>query len=120
MKLVFVYNANSGKLNAVFDIAHKALSPETYQCDLCSLTHDTFSEKASWKRFREETDLDLDILHKDEFEQQETGYDFDYPVILEAGDDGLSVFMSRDEIARLRDVDALMLAIKERIDTPRS
>ncbi len=117
MKLIFVYNANSGKLNALFDIAHKALSPATYPCDLCSLTHDTFSEKASWKRFREETDLDLDILHKDEFEQRETGGPFDYPVILKAGDDGLSIFMSRDEIARLADVDALILAIRERIDS---
>ncbi len=114
MKLLFIYNADSGKLNALFDIAHKALSPATYRCDLCSLTHDTFAEKARWKRFREETDLDLEILHKDEFERRASDGSFDYPVILKADDDGLSLFMSRDEIARLADVDALIRAIEER------
>ena len=34
MKLIFVYNANSGKLSAALDIAHKIISPSTYQCRL--------------------------------------------------------------------------------------
>ena len=45
MKLIFVYNAKSGKLNALFDIAHKIVKPETYQCSLCAITHDALSEK---------------------------------------------------------------------------
>ena len=32
MKLIFVYNAESGKLNTLFDIAHKVIKPETYKC----------------------------------------------------------------------------------------
>ena len=44
MKLIFVYNAGSGKLNALFDMAHKIVSPTTYECSLCALTHDAFQD----------------------------------------------------------------------------
>ena len=43
-KLLFVYNVNSGKLNILFGIVHKIISPSTYTCELCSLTHGVFSE----------------------------------------------------------------------------
>jgi len=38
-KLIFVYNADSGLLNAMKDWAHKIVSPETYPCSLCALTY---------------------------------------------------------------------------------
>ncbi len=37
--LLFVYNADSGLVAGLFDSAHKLLSPSTYQCQLCTLTH---------------------------------------------------------------------------------
>lgn len=55
MKLIFVYNAESGKLNALLDIAHKVIKPETYQCFLCALTHDALSEKKAWSDFKAKT-----------------------------------------------------------------
>ncbi len=45
MDLIFVYNADSGKLNVLFDVGHKIVSPGTYKCDLCTLTHGTFTER---------------------------------------------------------------------------
>ncbi len=36
--LIFVYNADSGLLNAINDGILKIVSPSTYQCSLCSLT----------------------------------------------------------------------------------
>ena len=70
MKLIFVYNATSGKLNALFDIAHKVINPETYECSLCALTHGAFSEKKVWSKFKENTDIEMTFLHKDEFERE--------------------------------------------------
>jgi hypothetical protein len=52
MNLLFVYNANSGKLNAAFDMAHKAISPSTYKCSLCALTHNPLKEKKEWVDFQ--------------------------------------------------------------------
>jgi hypothetical protein len=48
-QLIFVYNADSGGLNTLFDIAHKVVSPETYSCSLCMLTHGVLSERTAWK-----------------------------------------------------------------------
>ncbi|WP_241234677.1 hypothetical protein [Nonlabens ponticola] len=52
-KLIFVYNANSGRINSWLDSAHKIISPSTYQCKLCELTHGAFTEHDEWSRFRE-------------------------------------------------------------------
>ena len=114
MKLIFVYNANSGKLNTLFDIAHKLLSPGTYQCDLCSLTHGALSEKQAWKEFRERSGLEMEFLHKDEFEKLHKN-SFDYPVILKQSD-SIDLFLNADEISRVKSVDELIALIEQHMD----
>lgn len=111
MKLIFVYNAESGKLNALLDIAHKILKPETYQCSLCALTHDALSEKKAWLDFKAGSRLEMEFLHKDEFEQQ-YGQTRDYPVILESSDP-LRVLIGPDELSRFENVEGLIKRIEE-------
>lgn len=111
MKLIFVYNANSGKLNTLFDIAHKLISPETYECALCTLTHGALSEKEAWKEFRERTRLDMEFLHKDEFEKL-FEQSFDYPVILKQSDT-LDLFLNADEISQVKSVGGLIALIEQ-------
>ena len=65
--LIFVYNADSGLFNTVTDIAHKILSPQTYNCNLCALTHGHFKVREEWVRFLETLDADCEFLHRDEF-----------------------------------------------------
>ncbi|MEC9487851.1 MAG: GTPase [Prosthecochloris sp.] len=106
MKLVFVYNADSGPVSGLFDIGHKLFSPETYQCGLCSLTHDTFSEKEAWKEFREKTDIEMEFLHRDEFEKKyEASYD--YPVVLRSNGH-LDILLSKKDIDAIEDVRELI------------
>jgi len=50
-KLIFVYNADSGLLNAMKDWAHKIVSPETYPCSLCALTYDNLGMRRPWREF---------------------------------------------------------------------
>jgi hypothetical protein len=111
MKLIFVYKADSGKLNAALDIAHKLLSPATYKCDLCSLTYGPLSEKTVWREFREQSDDELVFYHQDEFESLYTGR-FDYPVILEETDGDLRIHLSNEEIGRLKTVEELIARLK--------
>lgn len=66
--LVFVYNAASGLFNAVADAAHKLISPETYACNLCALTHTTFGMRGEWKQFLNGLGRPLEFLHADELE----------------------------------------------------
>jgi hypothetical protein len=106
MKLIFVYNAESGKLNALFDIAHKIIKPETYQCSLCALTHDALSEKKAWSEFKASTKLELEFLHKDEFEEK-YNLTLDYPVVMEDSDP-IRMVMSAEELGRFKNVEALI------------
>ena len=110
MKLIFVYNADSGAINTLIDIGHKALSPQTYQCNLCDLTFGVFKEHKKWKQFRESSNTEMEFLHKDEFEQK---YDrnFEYPVILKEKDD-LKVAIARAELDQIKTLDELISQVK--------
>ena len=112
MELVFVYNAESGKLSALLDLGHKMVSPESYKCNLCSLTHGSLTERKEWKRFRESTSLELVFLHKDEFEK-EYGPEFSYPVVLKK-DDGLEVLISTEELNGITDPAQLIALVESR------
>lgn len=110
MKLTFVYNANSGKINTWLDIGHKLISPKTYSCDLCSLTHGLFTEREEWKRYQEGSSIELEFLHKDEFEKS-YGKDknLNYPVILKSESDGeFELLFDAQAIHSFKTVDALL------------
>ena len=110
MKLIFVYNADSGLMNTLLDIGHKALSPQTYQCNLCGLTFGLIGEHQQWKKFREESDIEMEFLHRDEFEQK-YAQKFEYPVILKE-DKNLSVVISQTELNEIQTLDELIERVK--------
>src|SRR5690606_27080422 len=110
-KLIFIYNANSGKLNSVIDSAHKILSPQTYNCNLCALTFNTFSENRQWRKFRETTNIKMDFLHMDEFKKNyasKFGYKFTFPIVLIESNNELEVFITTDKINELKSVEELV------------
>ena len=114
MKLIFIYNADSGKLNALFDMGHKLVSPDSYECDLCNLTHGAFAERKAWKKFRQSTSSDLMFLHKDEFEKQFEDT-FSYPIILKQVNVGLEILISTEELRSLANAAELIDLIHERV-----
>lgn len=69
MKLIFVYNADSGLFNTLTDIAHKLLAPDTYQCQLCAITHSAFHEREEWRSYIESLGVECEFLHRDEFQR---------------------------------------------------
>ena len=107
MKLLFIYNSNSGKLNAFFDAGHKLFSPTTYKCSLCALTHETFSENNLWKNFRIECNVDMEFYHIDEFETKFPNVNMIYPAILKLEEQQLSTVLNADvlnEISNVKDL----------------
>ncbi len=117
MKLIFVYNADSGKLNALMDVAHKMFKPETYTCSLCALTYDTFTEKKAWKAFRERTSIQMDFYHKDEFEatfKDQMNTSFKYPVILKETAKP-ETLINAGELATVSSVEELIDQIEKRV-----
>ncbi|WP_396597205.1 GTPase [Dokdonia sp. R86516] len=116
MGLLFIYNANSGTLNGVLDTAHKLVSPETYQCELCDLTHGAFTEKKEWLRFRESVKTPMQFLHKDEFLKRYKSKwlpQYDFPVVLAVVDSGLEVAISKERLTELQTPEALIKEVRE-------
>ena len=120
-KLLFIYNADSGIRNAIVDVAHKVLSPSTYSCSLCQLTHSAFSEKKVWQKFREDLEAKgtrLEFLHKDEFGKKyrsKFGHKFTYPIVLIEGNSGFEILVRTQELNTLETAQGLINVVKERI-----
>jgi hypothetical protein len=111
MKLIFVYNADSGMLNTVKDISHKLFSPQTYDCFLCSLTHDTFKENSEWKAFRSGSAIEMVFLHRDEFEER-YNRKMEYPIILKETD-SLETVISKETLASYSSLGDLIQAVNQ-------
>src|SRR3546814_7322004 len=60
-QLIMVYNADGDKVSVLLNMAHKIVSPSTYECSLCSITHGAFTMRARWKEFLVSEDLEKDV-----------------------------------------------------------
>lgn len=115
MELIFVYNAKSKLTNKAFDFAHKIVSPDSYSCELCSITHHQIGERKAWKDFRKKSALNMRFLYKDEFEKT-FGTQYHYPVILSLQNNTLSILMNKDSIAMHHTAEALSKALSNKLD----
>jgi hypothetical protein len=117
-KLIFVYNADSGKRNAILDSLHKVLQPSTYDCNLCDITFGLLHEKKEWKEFRTTCEGELEFLHKDEFQKgyaSKFGHRFSFPIVLAAVSGTLEVLIGTEELNALPDAKSLIDLIKTRV-----
>ncbi|CAM3287015.1 GTPase [Aequorivita lipolytica] len=117
MKYIFVYNADSGKLNAYKDMLHKIISPSTYQCSLCDITYGVFKEKEIWKNFRQSSAIDFEFLHKNEFYTKYKSkflLKYDLPIILAENHGELEIAVSKKELDNLKNAEELITLVIER------
>ena len=119
MKLIFVYNADSGLFNGLSDIAHKILSPGTYSCNLCALTHGHFKIKADWVDFLKDIDTELEFLHRDEFVQQYHYNNAELPGIFIEENNAVTPWINRETINQIQTLDDLKAAIMQRLQQTR-
>ncbi len=114
-ELIFIYNAKSDRLNSLIEFAHKIVSPSTYACDLCTLTHGNFGERETWKTFKDNANIPLTFYHIDEFEKLFPDR-FTYPVILKNEANQLSVLLNAEAIASFKTTEALIEALQELVE----
>jgi hypothetical protein len=91
VRLLFVYNADSGLFNTLADIGHKLFSPETYTCRLCAITYGLVTEKAEWREFVSSIDAECEFLHRDELHGREPGLAVALPAVFRITDQGPKV-----------------------------
>ena len=111
--ILFVYNADSGFLNAVVDYSHKIISPSTYKCNLCAITYGNFGMENDWKQFIKSLKVNVLFLHKDEFkEKYKRGGKFPSAYIK---NDDLKLFVSQEEMNSLKNLNELMDLVKKKM-----
>lgn len=110
-QLVFVYNADSGMFNTLTDIAHKVFSPQTYECNLCAISHSYLSERSEWKDFIQGLGVECEFLHRDEFLKKYSSEEKNFPVIFELINGELKVSLSAEQINACKSMDDLKGAI---------
>jgi hypothetical protein len=113
MTLIFVYNADSGFYNVLMDSAHKLLSPDTYTCSLCALTHGTWSMKKKWADFLKSLPADVRFFHRDELDS--TFPKVDLPAILVRHDRGIHVMADASQIRKCLSLEDLIELIRTRM-----
>ena len=114
--LVFVYNADRGFFNMMADISHKVLSPSTYPCNLCALTHGAFSMRKEWRDFLAKIKPPLTFLHRDEF-RKEFKLEDDLPAIYikDLRTDNLRPFIDASTLKTLTGLEDLKHMISEKL-----
>jgi hypothetical protein len=95
-RLLLVYNADGGLLNALKDALWKITSPATYPCSLCAITYGAVSMHPKWKRFLESLPLEVVFHHRDDFAAAYPGHGIALPAIAIAfGDAAPEVLVSK-------------------------
>ncbi len=115
-RLILVYNADSGLLNAVKDAAWKVVRPATYPCSLCGLTYGWVSMRGRWRRFLAQLPQARVFHHKDDFALAFPGLAIPLPAILLAeGEAPPQVLVSAAELDALPDLEALIALVAARL-----
>lgn len=114
-KLIFVYNADSGFFNLLADMAHKIVSPDTYNCQLCMLTHGHLGMREQWKEYLESLDAQLEFLHRDEFLNKYGQHAAGLPALFVAREGQAELFMTESEINACESLQALIAELEKRL-----
>jgi hypothetical protein len=113
-KLIFVYNADSGKWNAYLDMAHKIFSPKTYPCSLCDLTYGIFKIRPEWDDFIQNAPVPFEFLHKDEFILAYPDLkDMALPVVLKVKNSIVETLIDKQELDNFNTISSLKEKILE-------
>jgi hypothetical protein len=91
MEIQFIYNAKNGVTNSLFDLAHKLISADTYECNLCKITHGAFTESKKFRELKKKNNITL--WHIDNYEVR-YNKEVSYPLIIFRNESG-------DEISRI-------------------
>lgn len=115
-RLILVYNADGGLLNAVKDAVWKVAKPSTYPCSLCALTYGWVSMYGRWRQFLDGLPQEKVFHHKDDFAECFPGMAIALPAILADRVDGPpEVLIGAAELDALPDLPALVTLVQERL-----
>lgn len=110
-KLIFVYNAEAGLMNGMMDSLHKTISPDTYDCALCAITHGFFTMDKAWRAYLKSLPVGAAFFHRKDFAEAYPAAHFALPAILLDRGGDLSELVASQQMKSLADVNALSAAL---------
>ena len=100
-RLILVYGADSGRLNALVDSAKKLLRVKG--CSLCAITHGLAGERSEWSECREAFGVPVETYHRDEMpDDVAAAVGDELPAVLATTAGGLYLLMGRSVLDRLQ------------------
>lgn len=113
--IIFVYNEQSDVFSTVSGYVHKMLSPATYHCNLCVITHHNFGMKKEWKSFIQRLPFQFEFLNKDEFVQKYKNFVREFPAILLKEKEQLHLIATTAEIDAQTSTDDLKKLLSSKL-----
>lgn len=114
-KIIFVYNADSGLINAMKDWVHKIVSPETYACSLCALTYDNLGMRRPWREYIREVGYEVEFLHRDELEGQHGIRDAKLPAAFIQEGVKLKLWITHDAMNACQSLEELQALVQSKL-----
>ena len=104
-KLIFIYDASSGKLAAMADSLKKLVGRG---CPLCAVTHGLARKRSSWEQYESELAVPITYLHADELgDIPDRHPSLELPCVLaELGDGEQIVILDAKSLRRARGTEA--------------
>ncbi|MFM9853750.1 MAG: hypothetical protein ACKVOJ_13240 [Sphingomonadaceae bacterium] len=115
MKLICVYNAEAGLLNALIDSVHKTLSPDTYPCDLCAITYGVFTMDKQWRRWIKALPMPTHFYHRADFKAAWPNVAVTLPVIMLEQKSGLTTIVAAHDFSGTKTVNDLIALLETRL-----
>ncbi len=107
-------------MNGMMDSMHKLLSPATYQCSLCAITHDTFGMRKEWKEFIERLNIPIEFFHRPDFRAAYPDIDVELPVILADENGEIRTILTAAEMKAAGDVPGLIRALSSKLEASKT
>src|SRR3989344_6096436 len=115
-KLIFVYNADATFFAVANDFVRKIVAPNSQECNLCKITYGVTGKKEEWSDYLSTVPMEKVFLHKDEFRHAyPKEMHTELPAIFVEDKGVLSVFMTVQEMNKVRSIDELIGAINQKL-----
>ena len=111
-RLVFVYNADGGIAQGIMDSVHKLVSPGTYACSLCAITHGVLRMDPKWWAWLATLPMPVAFVHKDELAVALPGLTIALPAVVVERGAMRTVVVDAERLASLGSVDALIAELE--------
>ena len=97
------------------DFAHKIISPNTYQCNLCSLTYGNFGIKKEWQDFLNTIQMETKFMYANQYQQLFPNQNQTFPAIFLVQNNQWKSLISPKDFEDLQTLQQLIQLLKSKL-----